>query len=295
MAESVRDIKRRIKSVESTEHITNAMRLVSAARYRRARVCQEKADAGLKEITGILQKLLAEEEQLAKENLQGGGPVMLVLITSSRGLCGGYNTGLTKAAAEVLQGGRLCTIGSRGRDFFRRQGYEILRDFPEGPESFGMDHAGVLAASLLEEYREGRAGKILLVGAEYINTLKQEVSVRQILPVPLAAAERAERAERPDSEPAEPDKQRAEKELEWEPSRQQTLERLLPKYLQLTLYQACREAAVCEHAARRTAMESATDNAREMLSALSLQMNRARQQAITDELIEIVSGAESMR
>lgn len=289
MAEAMRDIKRRMKTVESTEHITNAMRLVSAAKFRRAKGRYDQVCRQLGNVTAVMERLLGTEA--AGGSLTGplGGGAVIVLITASRGLCGGYNTSLMKLAAEVIRekeknGQPVClyTIGSKGQEFFRRQEAEIAGSWMEPPDQVRAENVRTMAETILKECRGGRAREIWLVGMRYINTLRQEAQTRQILPVGR------ENAEMVPASTVSPD-------LEFLPDRENVLKWMLPKYLELILYQACMEAAACEHAARRTAMESATDNAHEMMAALSLNYNRARQQAITDELIEIVSGSESLK
>lgn len=295
MAEVMRDIKRRMKTVESTEHITNAMRLVSAAKFRRSKIRYDQTVVQLRQITSVIEDLLLQCQQSESRDEEtepfnqvpmpgaSGGGTVLMLLTSSRGLCGGYNSGLVKLAAETLRqcGGpvQICTIGTRGEEFFRRQERPVLASFPEGPEKMMPQDAERLADAILSEWREGRAAEILLVGMRYVNTLKQEAEVRRLLPVGGPAKSRRNWCE----------------DLEFLPSKEEVLAYLLPKYLQLAIYQAAVEAAVCEHAARRSAMESATDSAHEMMATLSLTYNRARQQAITDELIEIVSGSEALK
>lgn len=322
MAEVMRDIKRRMKTVESTEHITNAMRLVSAAKFRRSKIRYDQTVVQLSQITSVMEDLLLQCQQSESRSEEpepfnqapvpgaSGGGTVLMLLTSSRGLCGGYNSGLVKLAAETLRqcGGpvQICTIGTRGEEFFRRQEQPVLASFPEGPEKMRPQDAKRLADAILSEWREGRTAEILLVGMRYVNTLKQEAEVRRLLPVggPVEAQTEGTKAEAE----AEPDQNRSEQvsnpvesrrnwceDLEFLPSKEEVLAYLLPKYLQLAIYQAAVEAAVCEHAARRSAMESATDSAHEMMATLSLTYNRARQQAITDELIEIVSGSEALK
>ena len=282
MTEGIADIRRRIRSVESTEHITNAMRLVSAARFRRAREQYDRTGAQLEEVLERMEPILGNvmaPQQSAERKL-------LVVMTSSRGLCGGYNSSILKAAEEILdEDCSLYFMGAKGESYFKRKNRKTAGSMQEpaaGPKK-GQDvfrNMKTASDTILQEYLSGGAGEIWLVHTAYRNTLKQEPEVKRILPIETGAR-------------CGPEEQ--EDRMEFEPERSKVQAQLLPKYLQLALYRAWLEAEICEHAARRTAMESATDNAREMLSALSVKMNRARQQAITDELIEIVSGAEAMR
>lgn len=280
MTETMQDIRRRMHTIESTQHITHAMRLVSASKFRKAKKQFDQISRQLNQTMQIMEKLLAGQKpclQTADKNRR-----ILILFTSSRGLCGSYNSSLIKAAAAVSsQGDLFCTVGSRGEEFFRRQGYEMLYCLGEGPEKLRPDDAEEAARLILEEWKRGQTAEVLIIKMRYVNALKQEPRVRRILPM-----DRAEREEEKDLLPDD---------LEFLPSKEQVMTCLLPKYLQLVLWKDAVEAAVCEHVARRAAMEAASESASEMLEHLSQSYHRMRQQAITDELIEIVSGAESLK
>lgn len=292
MAETMRELKRRMKSIESTEHITNAMRLVSAAKFRRAKGLYDRKSQQLREVSATIEGILAEENISGREETGdaeiGAAParVLAIVISSDKGLCGGFNSNLIKTAVEALreykkEAVKLVCIGGRGRDFFAREGYEIDAAFTGAAEKISFSEIVKIVTSILADYRSGRVDSVLLVTTEYINSLRQEPVVKQLLPAEFARASKKEEAQ---AVPAE---------LEYAPSKEAVTDYLLPKYLELTLFEAFLESAVCEHATRRGAMESATDNAREILNRLSLTYHRARQAAITNELIEIVSGAET--
>ena len=280
MSETMQDIRRRMHTIESTQHITHAMRLVSASKFRKAKKQFDQISGQLEQIMQIMEQLLAEQ----KPGLPAADADrrIIILFTSSRGLCGSYNSSLIKAAAEISsQEDLFCTVGSRGEEFFRRQGYELLYCFKEGPEKLRPDDAEEAIRLILEEWKQGRAAEVFLIKMRYVNALKQVSQVLRILPM--------ERAERQDVSSLLSD------DLEFHPSEEQVMAWLLPKYLQLVLWKSAAESAVCEHVARRAAMEAASESAAEMLDHLSLSYHRMRQQAITDELIEIVSGAESLK
>ena len=300
MAETMEDIRRRMRTIESTLHITHAMRLVSAAKFRKAKKRYDRIGNQLDPVMGRMEQLLTgsgtesagPRQQKGQAVPQSGrrtpegagsetGSRMVILITSSRGLCGGYNSSLLKTAAGLLSPDDvLCTVGSRGEEFFRRQGRSVLWTFPEGPEKLTPADAGELAALVLNTWTSQQTCEVLLVNMRYVNTLKQEPRVYRLLPL---------------EEAEEPELLTSGLDLEFHPSCEQVLEAVLPKYLQLILWKAAAESVVCEHGARRAAMETASESAGDMLSSLSRSCNRARQQAITDELIEIVSGAESLK
>ena len=321
MAETMQDIRRRMRTIESTLHITHAMRLVSAAKLRTAKKRYDRIGSQLDEVMTRMEGLLAGSSaestgprlqygqavpQSGRRTPEGAGSEtgsrLVILYTSSRGLCGGYNSSLLKTAAGLLSPDDvLCTVGSRGGEFFRRQGRTLLWAFPDGPEKISPEDAGTLANLVLQAWTSGQTCEVLLVNMNYVNTLKQEPGVHRLLPLEGAdGADRRSDADGRDSgtepTPSEvPAEDREFSNLEFHPSREQVLAALLPKYLQLTLWKAAAESAVCEHSARRAAMETASESADDMLAALSRSFNRVRQQAITDELIEIVSGAESLK
>lgn len=345
MIRSMKDIKRQIKSVESTAHITNAMQLVSAAKFRRAKARYDQVQSQLCRTFGILEEMLGRAENLPSKYVREGTRTTYILITSNRGLCGGFNSGLLKvlhqdvaamkSAGAAIKDLSVFGVGSRGLDHFRRLGYPVLGSFLTPPERMTYGDARRIAVPVLTQIDRNEIDRVVLVYSAYINTLRQEPVVRQVFPLTerlnrgRAASSAASSAagsslsSRPAASsvangpasqttsgttgsaaglaasgatgafdrPLEPKWRR---ELEFLPSEQAVLDYMIPKYLEMKIYQAVVESAVCEHAARRAAMENASGNAKEMLAGLSLTYNRARQQAITDELIEIVSGSEAL-
>ena len=259
MAETMRDLKRRMKSIESTEHITNAMRLVSAAKFRRAKALYDSKSQQLQEVSDTIEGILAEG---AGVNREGRG---------------------AEAAAGPERVLAIVIFGSRGGDFFAHADYAIAGSFDGAPEKIAFSEIEAISTPILADYQSHKLDKVLLITTAYINSLRQEPVVKQLLPIEPAKTGEAE------------GKTALQTEVEYAPSKEAVAAYMLPKYFELTLFKAVIESAVCEHAARRTAMENATDNAREILSKLSLSYNRMRQAEITDELIEIVSGAETQK
>ena len=335
MAENMRDLKRRMKSIESTEHITNAMRLVSSAKYRRAKSMYDKKSEQLQDVSATIEDILAEDEEFSEAHtpaVSGGGrsgsmagadrmdraseggkgKTLAIILASDRGLCGGFNTSLIKEGVSVLenipkQQVEVFCIGSRGKDFFEHAGYKVVGEYIGAPEKMTFGEIRQITEQMIQGYADGSIERILLVYTKYINSLKQEPVVRQLLPAESRAAKNAETAgasspavlgETASTAPGATESVLSAAsglgvtEIEYLPSKEEVIRYMVPKYFQLTLFQAVMESAVCEHAARRTAMENATDNARDILGNLSLTYNRVRQAAITNELIEIVSGAE---
>ncbi len=325
MAENMRDLKRRMKSIESTEHITNAMRLVSSAKYRRAKSMYDKKSEQLQDVSATIEDILAEDEEFSEAHTPAAsdrnrsdrmdqasdgskGKTLAIILASDRGLCGGFNTSLIKEGVSALenipkQQVEVFCIGSRGKDFFEHSGYKVAGEYIGAPEKMSFGEIRQITEPMIEGYADGSIERILLVYTKYINSLKQEPVVRQLLPAESRAVKNGETAG--GSSPAmlgvtattasasgSAASGLGVTEIEYLPSKEEVIRYMVPKYFQLTLFQAVMESAVCEHAARRTAMENATDNARDILGNLSLTYNRVRQAAITNELIEIVSGAE---
>lgn len=303
MAENMQELKRRMKSIESTEHITNAMRLVSASKYKKAKNIFDKTNEQLSEVSATIEKIIAgasagmaEAAESAESGIFLGkagtspagkdsekdGKTILIAVTSNRGLCGGFNANINRQAIACAEGIpkeklEVFAVGSKGRDFFEHNGYTILGEYLESPEKVTFADTKKIAKPILEKCRSGEAAQVLLVYTQYVNSLKQEPVVKKLMPLDTEGFSGAN------------------EEIEFFPQPKEVLEYMIPKYFELTLFKAIIESAACEHAARRTAMESATDNANEILAKLSLTYNRVRQAAITNEIIEIVSGAESQK
>ena len=207
---------------------------------------------------------------------------ILIAVKSDRGLCGGFNANINRQAIACAEGIpkeklEIFAVGSKGRDFFEHNGYTIIGEYLESPEKITFADTKKIAEPILEKCRNGEAAQVLLVYTQYVNSLKQEPVVKQMMPLDTEGFSAAN------------------EEIEFSPQPKEVLEYMIPKYFELTLFKAIIESAACEHAARRSAMESATDNANEILAKLSLTYNRVRQAAITNEIIEIVSGAESQK
>ncbi len=288
---NMRDIKRRIKSVNSTEHITNAMKLVSAAKLRRSKAAFEKNQTYFSYITESMEGIFRHADRIPPKYVtpyDGTGRSLCVLITSNRGLCGSFNTGVIKLAEEYMAGlaekPAVITIGSKGRDWCAKNGIEVHLEYNDPPEAITLADAYGLAKEIIRMFNEDGIGEVKLITTEFINTLSQQPTIKTLLPFGSFVSESAERESTAGDVP-----------VEYEPSVEAVFEYLVPKFLEIVLYGTIIESATCEHAARRMAMENATDNAREMLANLSLFYNRARQAAITNEIIEVVSGSEAQK
>lgn len=285
---SMRDIKRRIKSINSMEHITNAMQLVSSAKLRRAKNVFEKSQRNFHYITEAIEEIFHNTEDIPQFYLKGNREVKktaYIVVTSCRGLCGSFNSNVIKHTQKLMDGFKdedrplIVAVGSKGRDYFLRRDYEITSEYCLPPEDITFLETREISLPLIEMYDRGEIDEIILVSTAFISGLEQKVYNETILPLEIKG---------------EPYTHKVYKEVEYEPSVQEVFNYLIPKYVEIMVYKAIVESATCEHAARRIAMENATDNALEMLDELTLTYNRTRQAAITNEISEIVGGAEAL-
>lgn len=284
---SMQDIKRRIKSVNSTEHITSAMKLVSAAKLRRAKATFEKTTEYFHYITESIADIFNNISDVPEQYLAGNREVKkscYIIITSCRGLCGSFNSNVIKEAEAKLQDyeekPEIIAIGTKGMEYFQKRGYNIYSEYSAPPEDISFLETREISKPIIDMYNSGEIDEVVLVYTSFKNSMEQEVKYQTLLPFDIEN---------------DPEIIKHEKQVEYEPSVEEVFNYLVPKYVEIKVYGAIVESATCEHAARRIAMENATDSAREMLEDLSLFYNRARQAAITDAIIEIVSGSEAQK
>ncbi len=284
---NMQDIKRRIKSVTSTEHITSAMKLVSAAKLKRAKSTFEKTTEYFHYITESIQDIFNNESNVPEHYLVGAREVKTtcyIIITSSRGLCGGFNSNVIKEAVKNIENDPerpvIVAVGAKGKEYFEKRGFEIYSEYSSPPESISFLESHEISKPIIDMYNEGTIDEVVMIYTSFKNAMEQEVTCERLLPFEANF---------------DPEVIKHEMEVEYEPSIEAVFNYLVPKYVEIKVFGAIVESATCEHAARRMAMENATDNAREMLGNLSLYYNRARQAAITDEIIEVVAGAEAQK
>lgn len=282
---NMQDIKRRIKSVTSTEHITSAMKLVSAAKLRRAKATFEKTTEYFHYITESIADIFNNINDVPEQYLAVNREIKktcYIVVTSSRGLCGGFNSNVIKQTeAEIFDDEEkpmIVAVGTKGKEYFQKRGYDIYSEYLEPPEEISFAETRKLTEPILDMYNSGEIDKVVVVYTSFKNSMEQEVKCQTLLPFDVES----------NSEGISQGN-----EVEYEPSIEEVFNYLIPKYIEIKVYGDIIESATCEHAARRMAMENATDSAREMLDNLSLFYNRARQAAITDEIIEIVAGSEA--
>jgi len=276
------DIRRRIRSVRNMQQITKAMKMVSAAKLRKAQLKLNAARPYAHQLQGVLERLAQAPVDtihplLKKRPVQ---KVVYVLITSDRGLCGGYNANLIRKTSGMIteskQEVKLVTVGRKGRDFFRRGKIEFLAEYTGFGDEPSYNQAKEVAKEVIRLYEEGEADEVYLMYTEFVTAMTQKPSSIKLLPM---------------EQPV--DKQG--KQYIFEPSPEEILNSLLPKYIETQIFRTILEGKASEQGARMTAMSSATDNAKDMIDRLSLAMNRARQAAITTEISEIVSGAAALQ
>lgn len=284
----MQDVKRRIKSVTSMEHITNAMKLVSAAKLRKAKATYERTNQYYHYISHSIEEIFNNSPDVPKQYLAGTRDPLVttcyIIVTGSRGLCGAFNSNVIKEAEREMESDwekpLVITIGSKGTEYFSKRGYDIYESYDAPAETIPFLETQRASRPIIEMYNKGEIDEIVLIYTSYISQMEWEIKNITLLPFTV-----------------EPDPEiiRHNQEVEYDPSVEDVFNYLVPKYVEIMIYGAIVESATCEHAARRVAMENATDSARDMLEDLSLYYNRARQAAITNEIIEIVSGSEAQK
>lgn len=284
MAQSMKDIKRRIRSISSTKQITKAMELVASAKLRKARQRLEMSRPYYETLVRSIREILSsttgiKHPLLEKREVKNRA---FIVITGDRGLAGGYNGNVIRLAESQIEDKEkavILAVGLKGRDYFKRRGYNVAGEFlniSEEPNFIDAKSIGNLAIELFED---GKVDEVNLVYTRFKSTMSQEPTMLKLLPVENMVEE--------DKGPRTL--------IEYEPSPEEVLDYLIPKYIHSAIYGALIESSASEQGARRTAMESATDNAEEMIEDLALKYNRARQASITQEISEIVGGAEALK
>jgi F-type H+-transporting ATPase subunit gamma len=301
---SLRDIRKRIASVRSTQQITKAMKMVAAAKLRRAQENIWAARPYATKISEVLESLVTQTSPEAHPLLAGREErrVELVLFTSDRGLCGAYNMNLIQRAERFLEEQKALThevffsfVGRKGRDYFRKRKAQVHREFINFFGRVDYSFASRIGQEVVLGFIEKQVDAIYLLYSEFRSAVQQQVILKKILPVTPEISAEEGIAFSPPSAEEQPPKGTAAAEYLYEPSQVEILDKILPLYVEVQLYRGLLEALASEYGARMTAMENATNNAGEMIDKLTLVYNKARQAAITKELIEIVSGAEALK
>ena len=294
---TLRDIKRRIASVKSTQQITRAMKLVAAAKLRRAQERILAARPYCRSMGEVVSSVASRSpralhpllrERVDDRDLTATTRKLLLVISGDRGLCGAFNSNIIRRSVELLRAEQdnpdlslvLIVVGRKVRDFYRRRPNVTVRsEYVNFFDKLAYAHAAQIGQDVAAAYAGGEVDEIQLVYNEFRSAASQRVVVETLLPIP----------------PADEPEETAGVEFLFEPSPAAVLETLLPKHVEVQVYRALMESAAAEYGARMTAMENATRNASEMIDLLTIHFNKARQERITRELLEIVGGAEALR
>lgn len=286
---SLKDIKKRIGSVKNTQQITKAMKMVSAAKLRRAQEAVVASRPYADKMLEVLSSLAAREEAEAHPLLfsRGKRRALVVVLTADRGLCGGFNANICKTAERFVRKNEdgfeaydLMIIGRKGKEYLKhRSGLNIGKVYENITGSISFGTASLLGQEVVDGYVTEQYDAVYLIYNAFRSAISQVVTTAQLLPIiPREVAEGTHMTQ-----------------YLYEPNRGAVLEQLLPKNVEVQIFRALLESVASEHGARMSAMDSASKNAKEMIGKLTLQYNRARQAAITKELMEIISGAESVK
>lgn len=284
---SLRDIRKRIASVKNTQKITNAMRMVAAAKLRRAEESIKAARPFADKMREVLMSLAARTNPAAHAMLdvRPTKKILLILITADRGLCGAFNTNLVRFTERFIRDMSsngiqvdLLTVGRKGNDYFRRRQVHIVESFTNVMNQISYELAGEVVSTATNKFIEGEYEEVHVLYNRFRSAVTQVQTLKRLLPIT-------------------PDEEGATRQLEYlyEPSEEELLVELLPRYIQVQVYTGLLDSVASEHGARMTAMEAATSNAEEMIYKLTLKANRMRQESITTELMEIVGGAEALK
>lgn len=291
---NLKEVRTRISSVQSTMQITSAMKMVAASKLRRAQnaiLTMRPYASKLLEIMQNLSGSLSGSDEGVWGKDRGDNKVLIIPITSNRGLCGAFNANVIKETDKLIESNYksqlekgnldLFCIGNKGADLLKSRGFTVKELNHEIFDDLSFDNVVAIAEELMMDFAKGEYDKIILVYNQFKNAASQILTTEQFLPV---AAEEANE-----------EKTELQADFIFEPSKEEILEALVPKTIKIQLYKAILDSFASEHGARMTAMHAATDNANEMLKDLKLTYNKARQAAITNEILEIVGGAEALK
>ena len=292
---SLKDIKRKIKSVKGTQKTTHAMKLVSSAKLKRAEELAKRSKMYAQKITEMIDEIALQiakhndvSDNVYFRNVENPKTVDIVFVTADKGLCGGFNSQTIKAVNAMMEEYRakgtivrLRAIGKKGIAYYRFNNMEMIDEIEGLSASPSYEEASKFIRSCVNDYIEGKTDKVIVVHNGYVNMITQEIRVDNLVPVDPSTL---------------PEGEASSSELELEPDDDDTLlEALIHRYLEYVMYYALIDSLAAEHGARMQAMDAATTNAKEMVKSLTIKYNKARQEAITTELIEIISGVEALK
>lgn len=282
---TLRDIQTRIKSVKNTQQITKAMKMVATSKLRKAEAEIKAARPYAQKMFGVISSLASRTKPDAHPLLIDRGELKkeLIVITSDRGLCGGFNTSILKRAESIIKENKegemtLTLIGRKGKDYFNRRRIAIRKEYKH-PGKVDYSFASEVGEEIVASFTEEAFDEVHIIYNEFKSVVQQKLIVDKLLPIT----------------PAESEEKSLDGDYIFEPSQDAILEELLPKHVKVQIFRSILESIASEHGARMMAMDAATNNAREMISGLTLQYNRLRQASITTELLDIVNGVEAMK
>ncbi len=283
---SMRDIKRRRESIQSTGQITKAMKLVSTVKLQKAKGKAENTKPYFEHMYKAVNSMLRKSGNILHPYLQSGSSEKkgIIMVTSNRGLAGGYNSNIIKMVMNSgisKEDAVIYAVGKKGRDALARRGYTIAGDYSEAMDEPVFNDATAIGRKVLEDFAEGKIGEIYLVYTEFKNTVTHIPTWLKLLPVVVSEEEEEDEADKLTL-------------MNYEPEAEEALDLIIPKYINSLIYGGLMQSFASENGARMQAMDSATTNAEEMISTLELSYNRARQGAITQELTEIIAGANAI-
>jgi F-type H+-transporting ATPase subunit gamma len=289
------EFRRRIRSVKNTQQITRAMKFVAAARLRRAQERMMTARPYARQIQRVLHSAASRMEDVHHPLLatRPEEKLLIVVVSADRGLCGAFNTNVLRKTSEFLRGNRekqvrIVAVGKRARDSLRKLGFAILAELLNVSMRVEFGHAKEVAELAMNAYAQGEVDAVYLIYNEFKNVMVQKMVVARLLPVAPGAVAPAEAGR-----PAEDAEAAPFVDYIYEQPPAEIFARLVPRYVEAQVFRVLLESSAAEHAARMTAMDSATNNADDLIEGLTLHMNKVRQAAITKEIIEVVSGAAS--
>lgn len=283
---SLKQIRRRITSIQSTQQITRAMKMVAAARLRRAQENIIKARPYSLKLRQVIRDLAARTDRSLHPllDVRPVAEVGIVIVTGDRGLCGSFNTNIIREAQKIMQEETqaeqfLITVGRKATDFFTHRNAPIIASLANFFNELNFGHAAKLGEIIIDRYEKNGLDRVYLIYNEFKSAVQQRVICEKLLPI----------------EPDEFEKGESRSDFIYEPSESRILNAILPRYVNVQLWRVLLESYAAEMGARMTAMENATENAAELIDTLTLHYNKARQAAITKELLEVVSGAEGLK
>jgi len=281
---NLKDIRKRIGTIESIKQVTRAMKLVAAAKLRRAQLNMEQARPYARRINGVLNHLLPDIDRATHDllTMRPARQKAFIILTSDRGLCGSFNTNILRQAELIVKGAgkehsKLICIGRKGYEYFSKRGYDVVEHYADFWNELNFSHATKMASAVTGRYLAGEFDDVRVIFNEFKNVAQQKIVEDHYLPLVL-----------------EEDEEAVNTDYLFEPSKNEVVKSLVPRHLNVQMWRFLLESNAAEQAARMTSMEAATNNAGDLIDSLRLEYNKARQAAITTEILEVVSGAEAL-